>query len=168
MISRYRLPEKRCLVFSELMLVDYGSKDKAERFALALKGPTLVTDGACNLCDAAGSFITARLRPSGELFYLWAQHADTIELLGPLGVSKEDLMTSWALIHNNEIYRGSDAWFLTQPWRFLFSACGLVPRVLREAVYGCVARHRYRLFGGTDACQRPDKSRARFFLHSTV
>jgi len=144
---------------------------KQERFALALRGPTLVTDGTCNLCSGAGKFIAARLTTPTQMHYLWAQHPDTIELMHPLGITQEDLMTSWALIVDNEIYRGSDAWvrvgsYLTQPWRSLFSAIGVIPHALREAIYGCVARHRYNVFGGTEACQRPDKSRAPFFLHA--
>lgn len=145
--------------------------DKTERFAKALAGPTLVTDGTCNLCTGAASFIQSRLDPSTRVYYMWAQHADTMELLKPLGVTRDDLMQSWALLYKYQVLRGSDAWvavgqFLQQPWRSLFAMVGFVPRIVREGVYGCVASSRYHIFGGTESCQRPDEARNKFFLHS--
>ena len=142
---------------------------KEKRFATALEGPTLVTDGACNLCAGAASFIHTRLDPSAKIFYMWAQHPDTIELMTLQGITKDDLMQSWALVYKNKVLRGSDAWvavgqFLTQPWKFVLGLVGFVPRIVRECFYGCVARNRYSIFGGSEICKRQDKSLV--FLHS--
>jgi predicted DCC family thiol-disulfide oxidoreductase YuxK len=40
-------------------------------------------------------------------------------------------------------------------WRWLARAAGLVPRPIADAVYGFIARRRYRLFGRYDACPLP-------------
>jgi predicted DCC family thiol-disulfide oxidoreductase YuxK len=40
-------------------------------------------------------------------------------------------------------------------WRWA-RALLLVPKPLRDAVYGLIARNRYRIFGKYDACMVPD------------
>ena len=44
-------------------------------------------------------------------------------------------------------------------------AVRLAPRVLRDGLYGRIARNRYRLFGRTDACMVPPPGLARRVLH---
>jgi predicted DCC family thiol-disulfide oxidoreductase YuxK len=48
-------------------------------------------------------------------------------------------------------------------WR-LSAVARVVPRVLRDAAYDLVARHRYRWFGTRDACRLPTPDAARWFL----
>lgn len=49
------------------------------------------------------------------------------------------------------------------PWRVAAVLIGLVPRVVRDAVYDVVARHRLRWFGRRAACRMPTpEERARF------
>jgi predicted DCC family thiol-disulfide oxidoreductase YuxK len=48
-------------------------------------------------------------------------------------------------------------------WRALAAALGVVPRPLRDALYGFVARRRQRWFGTLEACRVPSVAeRARF------
>lgn len=73
-----------------------------------------------------------------------------------------NIQESWALLEGGVVYRGSTAWlravrYCYQPWRFLGNAFLFVPECVREPVYNLIARNRYRLFGKSDACQRPGK-----------
>jgi predicted DCC family thiol-disulfide oxidoreductase YuxK len=53
--------------------------------------------------------------------------------------------------------------YLGGRWAALARLGGLVPRVLRDAAYGVVARNRLRWFGAADACRVPrGPERARF------
>lgn len=58
---------------------------------------------------------------------------------------------------------------MRQPWRVLARIGGLVPRGVREFVYGLVARHRYRIFGRTETCMMPEEGlRERFLEEAPV
>ena len=61
---------------------------------------------------------------------------------------------------NESLYERSEAAFeilhdLGGIWRVL-TWFRFVPRALRDAVYGFIAKHRYRWFGKFDACRLPD------------
>jgi predicted DCC family thiol-disulfide oxidoreductase YuxK len=42
-------------------------------------------------------------------------------------------------------------------WTWVFQ---FIPRVIRDAIYGLVARNRYRWFGRRDACILPNSDRS--------
>eukprot|EP00747_Dinoflagellata_sp_TGD_P019829 gnl/TRDRNA2_/TRDRNA2_127435_c0_seq3.p1 gnl/TRDRNA2_/TRDRNA2_127435_c0~~gnl/TRDRNA2_/TRDRNA2_127435_c0_seq3.p1 ORF type:complete len:649 (+),score=121.92 gnl/TRDRNA2_/TRDRNA2_127435_c0_seq3:59-2005(+) len=145
-----------------------------DRLRLARRGPTLIFDGVCNLCNASMRWYYDRIQNSkkGDVYFMWAQHDDTRPLLTELGISRDDILSSWAYIEDEIVYRGSSAWFmamqhLCQPWRLL-SVLNLVPKTLREGAYGCVARNRYKLLGSSDVCQRPEPEMCKSFLHSSA
>lgn len=52
---------------------------------------------------------------------------------------------------------------LPAPWSWL-AVFSVLPRVLRDAGYGLVARSRYRIWGRVDACRLPDPATAARFL----
>jgi predicted DCC family thiol-disulfide oxidoreductase YuxK len=135
---------------------------------LALTGPTLIIDGQCNLCHSASGFIATRTAQDKTFLFLWAQHPDTISLLDKkFQVSEQDIMKSWALLVDDRIYRGAEAWlkattFMKQPWRMLGRLGGFVPACVQDSIYALVAHNRYNWFGGADVCIRPV---AGAFLH---
>eukprot|EP00747_Dinoflagellata_sp_TGD_P019830 gnl/TRDRNA2_/TRDRNA2_127435_c0_seq4.p1 gnl/TRDRNA2_/TRDRNA2_127435_c0~~gnl/TRDRNA2_/TRDRNA2_127435_c0_seq4.p1 ORF type:complete len:653 (+),score=93.74 gnl/TRDRNA2_/TRDRNA2_127435_c0_seq4:50-2008(+) len=144
----------------------------ADRLKLAKHGPTLIFDGICNLCNASMRWYYDRLCQKESVYFMWAQHDDTRPLLTELGISREDILSSWAYIEDEIVYRGSSAWFMAmrhlhKPWSLL-SVLNLVPRKLRDGAYGCVARNRYTLLGSSDVCQRPEPQMRRNFLHSSA
>ena len=148
-------------------LLDWRTKDQSERIRKALEGPTLITDGECNLCCRSSSFIASR---NSEIFLMWPQHPDTIEVIRKLGIS--DIKSSLAFIENEKVTRGSSAWieigkYLDQPWKTIFGIVRFIPRIFRECIYGIVARNRYQWFGKNEHCQRPETAMLSRFLHPT-
>lgn len=142
-----------------------------ERFALATRGPTLIFDGVCNLCNQSMRWYYDRLGETG-VFFMWAQHEDTQVLLDSFGIHREDILTSWAYVEDGIVFRGSTAWFralkhLRAPWKWL-SNLDMMPETLREGAYGVVARNRYSALGKTEACQRPERGMKKRFLHPPV
>jgi predicted DCC family thiol-disulfide oxidoreductase YuxK len=138
-----------------------------ETVSLALKGPTLVIDGKCNLCNSASGFI-ARRQAKQEFQFLWAQHPETQEILRTkFDVTEESIMQSWALLLDGKIYRGSTAWlhateFLVEPWKTIGKLGWCIPEAVREMIYSWIANNRYRLFGASDSCVIPREGK---FLH---
>ena len=47
---------------------------------------------------------------------------------------------------------------LGQPWAAFASCFAFFPKSLRDSIYDLVARHRYLIFGKTDACEMPGES----------
>ena len=76
---------------------------------------------------------------------------------------------SFLFVADGRVHAGSDgvlvlASHLAGPFGWL-RWFGWVPRSLRDPLYRLVARHRYRLFGRTEACMVPDPmERHRFVL----
>ena len=84
------------------------------------------------------------------------------------GVNPDDPLT-FLVIADGKALTASNAVLvlaaqLRWPWRAL-GAARVVPRPWRDAAYGFIARHRYRLFGRSDTCVLPSPAtRARFTL----
>ncbi|MCE9672169.1 DCC1-like thiol-disulfide oxidoreductase family protein [Myxococcus stipitatus] len=88
-------------------------------------------------------------------------------LLAPVGRIPEMDPQSFILVEDGRIYERSTAALrvvrrLSGAWKLLY-AFMLVPRPLRDVVYGLIARNRYRLFGKAESCRMPTPElRARF------
>ncbi|TGE23135.1 thiol-disulfide oxidoreductase DCC family protein [Hymenobacter metallicola] len=129
---------------------------------------TILFDGVCNLCsgfvqfiierDTAGYFRFASLQSAvGQK--LLAQHGITLRETGP-----ETVM----LVENDQVYTHSTAVLriarqLGAGWPLLYTFI-IVPKVLRDAAYRFVARHRYQWFGQTEACMLPTPELRQRFL----
>ena len=77
-------------------------------------------------------------------------------------------LETFAIIVNDQAFVRSDAAIATAAqmgglWR-LAVVFKLVPRFLRDAVYGVIARNRYRWFGRRESCMVPDADVRRRFL----
>lgn len=120
--------------------------------------PLIVFDGACVLCSANAQFVLRRDRP-GRFRLTTAQ--------GPLGQALYrhfdlavggDYETMLVLSEGRLLTRSDAALAIAAglgwPWRAA-SVLRLVPRPLRDAVYGLVARNRFRLFGRRALCWTP-------------
>jgi NADH dehydrogenase FAD-containing subunit/predicted DCC family thiol-disulfide oxidoreductase YuxK len=143
-----------------------------ERMELAREGPTLIYDGICNLCNGSMSWFQEKCRDDSKVWYMWAQHPDTHEFLNEVGISRQDILRSWAYIKNGIVYRGSTAWLialsnLRAPWCYISTPGKLCPTFLREAIYNFVAANRYNALGHSDSCQRPNPAMKARFLHNT-
>lgn len=122
-------------------------------------GSTVLFDGACNLCNAAVRFVKRR-DPRGRVRLVSLQSAEGGALLARYGAqlgaefaaeAEAGEPRSLVLIEGSAAHTGSTAAlrltrYLSGAWP-LTAALLLVPRGLRDAAYGYVARNRYRWFG---------------------
>lgn len=121
--------------------------------------PIIIFDGYCALCSGWAQFVlrhdrnaTYRLLPAqsplGHALYLH------------YGLDPEEYET-------NILIEDGIAWFKSEgsirmaeglgfPWS-LAGCFRILPLGLRDALYGCIARHRFRLFGRRSTCYVPEK-----------
>ncbi len=128
--------------------------------------PTLVFDTDCVLCAGAVRFLLAHERDD-RLHFMGAWSREGLALAAQYGFTAEDLNGTFLLIENGRALARSDAALkvarhLWAPWRW-FRLLRMVPKPLRDRLYGLVARYRYRLFGRREDCARvPPEQRHRF------
>ena len=128
-------------------------------------GAIVLFDGVCNLCNASVRFIVDRDR-RGYFSFAPLQSELGRRLLASHGHAGQAL-DSVVLIERGRLYRSSRAALriarrLDGLWPLLF-ALSILPVPIADAVYGWVARNRYRWFGRSQACRLPTPAlRARF------
>lgn len=127
--------------------------------------PVILFDGVCNFCNGSVNFIIQR-DPRG-LFHFAALQSDAGKaLLADCGLDPEGI-DSVILVEDGKAFTGSTAALsiarrLGAPWSWTY-ALMFVPRPVRDALYGLIARNRYRMFGKKDECMIPTTDvRARF------
>ena len=128
--------------------------------------PIVLFDGVCNLCEGAVRFAIER-DPTARFRFAPLQSPLGRTLLLRHGYDP-DAIDAVVLVDGEGAHDRSTAALrlaagLRGPWRWLASPLLLVPRRLRDAVYGWIARHRYRWFGRRAECLVPTPElRARF------
>ena len=128
--------------------------------------PLLLFDGVCNLCNSAVQAVIRR-DPEGRVRLASLQSDAAAHALAEIGVDAADLPDSMVLIENGTVRTRSAAAIrlsriLGFPWS-LFAITWIIPRPIRDWVYGVIARNRYRWFGKRESCMTPDPAlRARF------
>ena len=131
--------------------------------ALLARHPVIVFDGVCVLCSANAQFMLRHDRKG--VFRLAAMQGETgAALMRRAGLDPAD-PDSFVVFDRGRVLMNSDAvihiWCrLGWPWKI--AAIGrLIPRMVRDRLYGIVARNRYRIFGKRDACWVPDADQAK-------
>ncbi|MBO6576119.1 MAG: thiol-disulfide oxidoreductase DCC family protein [Rhodothermales bacterium] len=119
--------------------------------------PIILFDGVCNLCNGAVNYVIDH-DPQGTFRFGSLQSEAAAELLDRAGLP-EDYLDSIVLVEGDAFFAGSDAALriarrLSGPARWLWPL-RVVPRPIRDAVYGWIARNRYRWFGKQDTCRIP-------------
>jgi predicted DCC family thiol-disulfide oxidoreductase YuxK len=123
-------------------------------------------DGVCNLCNAAVQFIIDR-DSEGKFVFTSLQSPTGIALLEKFGLSTTDFDT-FVLIENNSVFTKSTAALkvarqLDGLWKLTYIFI-VVPAFIRDAVYGFIAKNRYRWFGKEDNCRIPTPELKQRFL----
>ena len=122
-------------------------------------------DGVCHLCDGAVRFILKRER-AAELKFAPLQSDSGKSLLQKYGYSP-NYLDGLILIESNRAHDRSSACLriagkLNFPWRLLFPLL-IIPKPLRDFIYGNIAAVRYRWFGKKESCSLPQgEDQARF------
>ena len=125
--------------------------------AVVSSNPILFFDGHCNLCNGLVDWLMRRSEGSSLLFA--SLQGDTARSrLGQVVLAGIDPDTVIYLRHGHQLLR-SDAILaviadLGGVWK-LARCLTLIPRPIRNGVYGWVARNRFRLFGRKDTCRVP-------------
>ncbi len=119
--------------------------------------PILFFDGVCNLCNGSIQFILKHDH-RGDLRFASLQSEAAQEFLPTFGIDPEELK-SVVLYEGGQVYTQSNAVLRTLilmggPWAWL-ATLGIVPRELRDIVYGVISEHRYTWFGQREACMLP-------------
>lgn len=113
----------------------------------------ILYDGVCNLCDFAVRFIIPR-DPEAKFCFASLQGDFAKKLL-----KSPPLLHSVILVEGEKIYEHSTAMLriasqLKFPWNLL-GFLRIIPRPIRDAAYGLIARNRYRWFGKQETCLLP-------------
>ena len=122
----------------------------------------MLYDGVCALCNGSVKFIMKRDRLD-QFRYAPLQSELGQEMLARFDIhSFPDgvVLVTHALTPKERIFHRSDAVSeslqrLGAPWRMAGELLSILPRPLRDWVYGVVARYRYRIFGRYDTCPVP-------------
>ena len=114
-------------------------------------------DGVCNLCNASVQFILKR-DPKAYFRFASLQSETAREKLREFPQAPADI-SSILLLENGICYTRSSAALriarrLSGVWPIFYAAM-LIPRFLRDPIYDCIARHRYRWFGKSESCSLP-------------
>jgi predicted DCC family thiol-disulfide oxidoreductase YuxK len=114
-------------------------------------------DGTCNLCNGSVRFIQ-RHDSKDQFRFVPSQTPEGQELAGRFGFTGPT-PGSIVLIVGDRCYSRSTASLqiarrLDGVWKLLYAFI-VIPRPLRDGVYGIVARNRHRWFGKAETCELP-------------
>lgn len=132
--------------------------------------PTIVLfDGVCSFCDRSVQFVLRRDRP-GRFRFAPLQSDAARRACADVGVTlpTDGAFDSVVVIAEGKALERSDAALaiaarLPFPWPCL-GVLRIVPRGLRDALYGAIARNRFRFFGRRDTCMVPSPDQRERFL----
>ena len=122
--------------------------------------PLIVFDGVCVLCARSMRFVAGH-EAGNTLRFTAAQSKLGQALFQHYGLDVEAFETV-LLIEHGRAYGKRDAIaciarLLRWPWR-VGAIYGVLPRGFADRIYDFLANRRYRMFGRTEVCMRPDPS----------
>ena len=134
--------------------------------------PIILYDGVCGLCNSLVQFLLKRDK-QGRLRFASLQSDFAAKVLQRHGIDAKDLDTVHVIENfeqpDERVLQRSDAILragreLGSFWSVLSAGARVIPRALRDVVYGFVARNRYRVFGKYESCMLPDPNQRSRFL----
>ena len=128
--------------------------------------PVILFDGVCNLCSGSVQFVI-RHDPRRQFRFASLQSDFGQRVLQQHGLPAEEL-NSFILLEKGILYTRSTgalrvARKLNGAWPLLYGFI-IVPRFIRDAVYGYIARHRYAWFGKQASCWLPTPELRNLFM----
>jgi predicted DCC family thiol-disulfide oxidoreductase YuxK len=125
----------------------------------------ILFDGVCNLCSASVQFIIQR--DKHKVFRFASLQSDFARNLLN-NFNHKDQLNTIILIDGNKIFLRSDAALriakhLSGLWPVLYGL-KIIPRFIRDYVYGIIAKNRYKWFGKSQQCMIPSPSLINRFI----
>ena len=127
--------------------------------------PIILFDGICNLCNNSVQYV---INHDPHAFFTFAslQEETGQQLLIKYGLSVDDLNSFVLIINNKALTRSTAALTVARNLggltKLLYGFI-IVPAFIRDAVYGIIAKNRYKWFGKRDSCMIPTPElRSRF------
>ena len=130
------------------------------------KHPVILFDGVCNLCTASVQYVIKH--DTKHIFRFTSLQSDYgKKVLADFDLTAND-QNSFILFSNNKIYDRSTAALmvakkLKRPVSLLY-AFMIVPKFIRDFVYGFIAKNRYKWFGKKAACWLPTPELKELFI----
>ncbi|HQV51799.1 MAG: thiol-disulfide oxidoreductase DCC family protein [Flavobacteriales bacterium] len=125
----------------------------------------ILFDGVCNLCDGFVQFVIKR-DPNAQFSFGTLQSSEAQRLLASIDLEPADLKTVIYLKDGKEMTRSTAALTILKDLGRLWSLCYafiIIPPFIRDAVYGFIAKNRYKWFGEKEVCMIPSPElKARF------
>jgi predicted DCC family thiol-disulfide oxidoreductase YuxK len=125
----------------------------------------ILFDGFCNLCNGSVNLVIDR--DINDRFQFASLQSSSAKLLLQEFGEYQGSLDSVILIKNNRLYHKSDAALMIAQklgglWP-LASIFFIVPKFIRDWVYGIIAKNRYKWFGKLETCRIPTPElRAKF------
>ncbi len=128
----------------------------------------ILFDGICNLCNTSVNFIIKHDKKNRFLFASLQSDAGQELLLQFNSKKNLNKIDSIVLIVENKIYYKSTAALqiakqLKFPYNLLI-VLHIIPKCLRDYLYGFIAKNRYKWFGKQDTCKVPNNELLDKFL----
>jgi len=133
--------------------------------------PIVLYDGVCGLCNRLTQFLLKR--DSQDRFRFASLQSEFANaLLKRHGKDARDLDTFYVAIDYGQpgerlLSRSDGILFVVAQLGGIWKFAGIgrvLPKILRDAFYGVVARNRYRVFGKYESCMLPDPRHRHKFL----
>ncbi|MCJ8312852.1 MAG: thiol-disulfide oxidoreductase DCC family protein [Saccharospirillaceae bacterium] len=126
----------------------------------------ILFDGVCKLCNVWSNFII-RFDKNHTFKLASVQSKEGAEILAHFNYPI-DTFETMLVIHNNQSYEKTDAFFfvikhLGLPWKLLL-IFKIIPKPIRNWIYDRIALNRYKIFGKYDYCTLPTPDHNKRFL----
>lgn len=126
----------------------------------------ILFDGVCNLCNNSVQFILKR--DSRQKFLFGSLQGGAGQALLKKFKLPADDFHSFVLIEREKVYTKSTAALrvvkhLKRGWQLLYGFI-ILPKFLRDGIYGWIAGNRYKWFGKRDTCRLPTPEEKSRFL----
>jgi predicted DCC family thiol-disulfide oxidoreductase YuxK len=127
--------------------------------------PMILFDGVCNLCCGSVQFIIKHDKKKQFRFAL-LQSNSAKEILQNIPQQEKNIH-SIILLQNGKFYFQSTAVLMIAKQLNglipLLYWLIIIPKFIRDGVYGFIAKHRYKWFGKTNECWLPTKELSELF-----
>lgn len=125
----------------------------------------ILFDGVCNFCNSSVQFIIKR-DIKGRYKFTSLQSPIGQQLLKANEIPDE--LDSFIYLEGSTVYYKSTAALkvckgLKGPWKLMYAFI-VVPRPIRDLVYGVIAKNRYKWFGKRETCMIPTPEQRERFL----